>query len=234
MSYKKIDWYNLGIEDCNYYELAKFIIPEDCEFPIRYKDNFPISDIYSFQNSERPKYAPQFVFMSKQEAKDLLNGVWDENKVYTQDEDMPCGIYFPNCTLKVAERYFPEFCNETVDRKLEQYFYENNYLMFAKRCLYRTVFYILHEYGHYQLYKRLGSKIAYYNFFCKEKIEYNKKVEAYEESLNKTKEEEDRLHQLYRELPDEKEADDYALEHLEETMERVIEYLRAKVLESNN
>lgn len=216
-------WLNLGIDECNYLDLAKFIIG-DCEFEVTCVQNqFGKAGESVLRSLGLLK--PRFFCFTTEEEKDIISGQWKEEKNYV--EEMQYGFYFPNCKIIELERIVPEIFDNTITTKIEKYFFDGTKINLYKRCLYVAVFVILHEYGHYLTYRRMG--------FDKEKfVKYTveaqrPRVELQERLMAKgsmTEVESYELKKVYRECIDEKEADDYALEHLEETMQRVIEYLQ--------
>ena len=218
-------WINLGIDECNYLDLAKFIIG-DCEFEVRSIEN-PFGKYGEQIMREKGLLNPRFVCFTNKEQEDILNGKWEEDKNYS--EDMPYGFYFPNCTIIMLEREVPGIFDETITSKIEKYFCDGKKIDLYKRCLYVAVFVVLHEYGHYLTYKRMKfNKVKYVKYTLDAQrpcIEMKERLKA---RGNITEEDNRQLKNIYRECIDEKEADEYALENLEETMQKVVSYLQSK------
>lgn len=217
-------WINLGIEKCNYLDLAKFIIG-DCEFEVRSIPNlYGLAGEIAMLGTGLLK--PRFFCFTNEEKEDVLSGQWREDKIYT--EELSYGFYFPNCTIDMLEKKVPEIFDETIISKIEKYFYDGAKLDFYKRWLYVAVFVVLHEYGHYLTYKRMEfDKVKYVKYTIdaqRPRIEMEERLKA---KGNITEREYHELKKIYRECIDEKEADDYTLEHLEETMQRVVRHLKS-------
>ena len=222
-------WMNLGIEDFSFLELAKIIIPK-CEFEVfSIKEECVYAAIMKpneFGNNEI--LVPRFHYVTKKEQDDILSDVWDENKKYELDI-MPYGFYFPDCPLRFLKRVIPGGFDEIIENKIKNYFYESNCLVFNKRLLYMSVFIILHEYGHYISYKSFNSnKVAY----AKHVYEAKKSFITYENMLKDkgvvSKEEMLERLVLYRSGEEEAFADQYAIEHIEESVQSVISILKQK------
>ena len=144
-----ISWINLGIEECNYLDLASFIIG-DCEFEVRSIPNI-LGQAGEIAIRKTNLLNPRFYCATTEEIEDILNEKWNKEKIY--NVDMPYGFYFPNCTINMLERKVPEIFDKTITSKIEKYFWEGTRLDFYKKWLYVAVFIVLHEYGHYLAYK---------------------------------------------------------------------------------
>ena len=216
-------WINLGLDECNFLDLAKFIIG-DCEFEVRSIEN-PFGEVGELIMREKGFWNPRFFCFTKKEQEDVIIGQWKEDKIY--NEDLPYGFYFPNCTINMLEHKVPEIFDETIVNKIKGYFFEDSRLDFYKRWLYVAVFTILHEYGHYLAYKRMKfDKVKYVKYTIDAQRPRIEMQERLKDKGNITERDNLELKKIYRECVDEKEADDYALEHLEETMQRVIRHLQ--------
>lgn len=217
------NWINLGIENCNYLDLAKFIIG-DCEFEVRSIPN-PYGDLGESIMRKKHLLTPRFLCFTEKERTDILNGQWTEDKIY--DKELSYGFYFPNCTINMLEKTVPEIFDETITSKIEKYFYEDTRLDFYKRWLYVAVFIVLHEYGHYLTYKRMAfDKVKFVKYTMDAQQPRIDMEERLKVKGNVTEMEYYQLKEIYRECIDEKEADDYALEQLEDTIQKVISYLQ--------
>lgn len=220
-------WMNLGIEDFSFWELAKIIIPK-CEFEVfSIKEECVYAAIMKpneFGNNEL--LIPRFHYVTREEQNDILAGIWDASKKYELDI-MPYGFYFPDCPLRFLKRVIPGGFDEIIEKQIEQYFYEDNCLVFNKKLLYMSVFIILHEYGHYISYKNFNSnKVAYANHV----YEAKKSFLAYENILKEksvvSQEEKHERLVIYRSGEEEAFADIYAIEHLEESVQYAISILK--------
>lgn len=210
-------WIQLDIENYSFFALAKGIIPKT-EYSVR---PYPCSGELLQPKMEqlREKAIPQFYYVSNKEEQDILSGIWSPDINYGHDK-MPYGFYFVDLPLKYMENYFQSwFCNKQVDALVRPYYVSSNGLViFNKRLLVTAVFIILHEYGHYLDYKRLGSKEKY----CQWTYNAKKQFREYEDELTKlstkqiiTAEQLNRRDELYRLCEDEHSADLYALDNLD-------------------
>ena len=224
MNYNMTVWVKLGIQELNFLEMAKLIIPE-CEFPVYASKSF--SGIELAKKEVRHKaLCPRFHYITKAEEQDILTDRWDKTKSYA-DDFMPYGFYFPDYSLGEVQRICPGICDEVIDSMIEANFYEGNCLVVDKRLLYRMVFVVLHEYGHYLTYKKMNfDKVSYGKFVYASKKDFHEERKRLENNLQRTKEEIYHNQVTYRKSADEKEADEYALENLEATVQIVIDYLK--------
>ena len=214
-------WMNLEIEYYSFYELAKIMLPK-CEYEVfKIKDelvNAAITMPKQFGNNQL--LIPRFHYVTNAEEKDILADAWDENKQY-EVEAMPYGFYFPDCPLYLMNRVIPGGFDKIIEQKIEKYYYEDNCLILNKRLLYQAVFIILHEYGHYLSYKRFGGdKVAYAKHVYETKRSFREYERILKDKIQIITDDENRERLLiYRNGAEEKFADDYALEHLEEAVQ---------------
>lgn len=237
-------WINLNIENCSFVELAKYIIPK-CEFEVRsYKKEFTDVILKLASNGmgykaglshERIKkmqydaFVPKFFYATKEEERDILAGSWDCEKNYEVSE-MPYGFYFPDYSLGDLKRVYPGIFDPVVDKMITPLYKERNGdILFPKQLLYRCVFIILHEYGHYVDYKNFSNKASYAEYVYKSKAPVRDFQEKYKNG--QIHEENPNLQEkiIYRECSDERAADDYALKNLDSAIMSAIEYLRKNI-----
>ena len=130
-------------------------------------------------------------------------------------------------SLGEVQRICPGIGDEVIDSMIEANFYEGNCLVVDKRLLYRMFFVVLHEYGHYFTYKKMSfDKVSCGKFVYASKKDFREERKRLENNLQRTKEEIYHNQVTYRKSADEKEADEYALENLEATVQIVIDYLK--------
>ena len=216
-------WINLGIDECNYLDLAKFIIG-DCEFKVRSIPN-SWGELGEVVMQKKGLLVPRFLCFTIKELEDILSGHWKKDKNY--EEELPYGFYFPDCTIIMLEKKVPEIFDDTITNQINKYFCEDAKIDLYKRCLYVAVFVVLHEYGHYLAYKRMGfdkEKYVKYTVDAQRPCDEARKRLIARENI--TESECHELKEIYRQCIDEKEADDYALNHMEETMQKVMGYLQ--------
>lgn len=220
-------WMNLGIEEYNFIKLARLIISVD-EYPVR---AIPKTIYLGIQGKNDSLKIPRFHCLTKAEETDILGGNWDKEKNY-ENEFLPYGFYFPNCKLKELKYFLPGGFDEIIDEKLDSFFWENNCLIFNKQLLYRAVFIILHEYGHYLSYKKYSfDKEKYARFVYDSKQEFYQLKEKLQKKNEISKEDEYQYKLKYRNCEDEKEADDFALANIENTVQMIIEQLKTEHVE---
>lgn len=225
-------WIQGKIEEYSFLKLAKNVLPQT-EFPIY---SYPCVDKALQQGMERIRVdmIPRFHYVTKDEEKAILNGTWDDKMNY-ENSVLPYGFYFVDIPMGMLRHYFPEwFKNEVIDEMIKPYYIEKDGSMcFSKQILTTAVFCILHEYGHYLDYKRLGKrKAALWAYESKTKFRENdfvlcemKKNGTLTEELCKKRE------KLYRECADEYSADMYALSKLEEKVNEAFEYINQEVVD---
>lgn len=225
-------WIQGKIEEFSFLELAKIVLPST-EFPVF---SYPYVQEAMLPNMEtmRENMIPRFHYVTKEEEQEILSGNWNAEKNY-ENSKMPYGFYFVDVPLRKLARYFPTwFKNEVIDEMIKPYYIEKDGSMcFSKQILTTAVFCILHEYGHYLDYKRLGKrKAALWIYESKTKFRENdfvlcemKKNETLTEELCKKRE------KLYRECADEYSADMYALSKLEEKVNEAFEYINQEVVD---
>lgn len=145
-------------------------------------------------------------------------------------KEMQFGFYFPDCPLRLLGKVLPGGFDKVIDTKIENNFYEGNCLVFNERLLYRAIFIILHEYGHYVSYKCFDEdKVAYVKHVYDSKTEFREYEKELNNKLKITEEECMKRLQIYRDGKEEKFADDYALERLEETVQLTLSILEKKL-----
>lgn len=220
-------WMNLGIEDYSFYELAKNILPK-CEYEIfRISEevvNAAILMPKRFENSQM--LVPRFHYVTKNEQQDILDGKWKTDIKY-ELEIMPYGFYFPDCALRFLGRVIPGGFDPIIEQKIEKYYYEDGCLVINKRMLYFAVFIILHEYGHYISFKKYdGDKAAYARHIYDSKEEFRKYENILKDKTKISREENDERLLIYRNGEEEKFADNYALEHLEDAVQEAISIIK--------
>lgn len=226
-------WMNLEIETYSFLQLAKDIIPE-CEYPVYGRDkNAIVATLQAGTKELQYKFLiPRFHYITGVEERAIFDGVWDETTDYESSE-MPYGFYFPDCELSMLKNVLPGGFDEVIDKLIESNFYEDNCLVFNKQLLYRAVFIILHEYGHYISYKKCSfGKVRFAHFVHDSKQKFREVDEELRKKASITKEEQFMRLQVYRNCPDEKEADDYAFAHLEAAVQCAIQCMREKMKES--
>lgn len=221
MNTDKSIWLEIDITDINSFALAKAILPQ-CEYPVRCLKPNEVRDILKTKNESliHKLLVPRFHYVTKEEEKDILNGVWDENKKYDEGF-MPYGLYFPYLSIADSFLVIPNLRNTSIDKLLEPHYTEEDgsYIL-QKQMLCRTVFTILHEFGHYISYKKFHNKKDYALFVHKSKEKYseycksvrNGEIRPCTETQN----------DLYRNAADEYEADHYALESLDLYMSKAL------------
>lgn len=222
-------WILGKIEEYSFLELAKALLP-DTEFPVL---TYPyIQTVLQFNLREMKIHlVPKFYFVSKQEKQDILDGIWNENKNY-EDKENPYGFYFVDVQIGKLGYYFPEwFKDKAIDRLIRPYYEETNgNIIFAKRQLTTAVFCILHEYGHYLDYKKLGKKeMTIWVHEAKIPVKaYDEKIRLLNAQGKLTEAICEERNMLYRECEDEHSADIYALSHLKGKVNEAFEHISGR------
>lgn len=221
-------WIQGKIEDYSFMILAKKILPTT-EFPIRSYQFARESLNLPNMESIREKMIPQFFYITKEEEQAIFNDTWDVKKDY-EHEIMKYGFYFPDVPLGSLEREFKSwFVNKAIDDMLKSYYTEDNGMIcFSKKLLVKTVFCILHEYGHYMDYKKFKTKkeLALWIYNVKEPY---RKIDEYAKKMNMEGNLTDEIiqerYRIYRQCEDEYSADCYALSNLENTVDRALDII---------
>ena len=227
MNIDKSIWLNIDIANINFFELAKAILPK-CEYQIRcFKPN-EVMDIFKIKDESlrHQLLVPRFHYCTQEEEDDILNNVWDENKKY-DDGSMPYGLYFPCLSIGDSFRKIPNLKNESIDKLLVPYYTEEDgSYIFSKQMLYRTVFIILHEFGHYVSSKHFQNKKDYALFVLKSKENYMKYFNSAKNGeINPCSATQN---DLYRNAAAEHEADIYALENLDLYINKALSWITQK------
>lgn len=220
-------WVQKDIENYSFYALAKDILPKT-EYQIR---TYPFSweILKSGRESDVLGVIPQFYYVSKEEENAILSGTWLPNINY-ECELMPYGFYFIDLPLIYIDTFFKSwFANEQVDALVKPYYTSSNGLvMYSRKLLATAVFIILHEYGHYLDYKKLGSKEKY----CLWVYNAKKKYRAYDNEIRMlssthelTEEHLKKRNEMYRQCKDENSADQYALRNLKQKIEEALNHI---------
>lgn len=216
-------WIQGKIEEFSFLELAKIVLPST-EFPV-FSYKYMQEALLSNMEKMRAIMIPRFYYATKEEEQAILSGKWNGEKNY-ENSEMPYGFYFVDVPLGQLTRYFPDwFNNKSIDDLIKPYYVEKDGKMyFAKKTLTTAVFIILHEYGHYLDYKRLGKKqmVLWENEAKKDFKEYESELK-----LRKKLTKEIRIeHQkLYRQCEDEYSAELYALSKLKKTVSNAFEQI---------
>lgn len=151
-------------------------------------------------------------------AEDVDNDTFDSQKVYDRSE---CGLYIPELTadalIELHKRGNPGSVKMIMSSVNKVYISEYN-LTYAVFC-------ILHELGHWVHYN--STDLSDKEFYCKEKAD-RWDAEQLRKEIYKMPDYNpiklslcDKQNEMYRNIPSEKAADQYALKHLEEAMECV-------------
>ena len=220
------------IEEYSFLELAKAMLP-DMEFPIM---SYPYIREAMLPNMEslRAKMIPRFHYITKDEEQDILNGNWNAKKNY-ENSEMPYGFYFLDVQIGKLGYYFPEwFKDKAIDTLIKPYYEEaNGNIVFAKMQLTTAVFCILHEYGHYLDYKKLGKEeMTIWVHEAKNPVKANdEKIRSLNAQGKLTKAICEERNRLYRQCADEHSADIYALSHLKEKVNEAFEYISGEAID---
>lgn len=227
MNIDKRKWLNIDIANINFFELAKAILPK-CEYQIRCFEPNKVMDILKIKDEFliHELLVPRFHYCTELEGKDILNNAWGANKKYN-DGSMPYGLYFPYLSIGDSFRKIPNLKNESIDKLLVPYYTEEDgSYIFSKQMLYRTVFIILHEFGHYVSFKHFQSKKDYVLFVYKSKENYMKYCNSAKNGeINPCSATQN---DLYRNAADEHEADLYALENLDLYINKALSWITKK------
>ena len=221
-------WIQGRIEEYSFYRLAKQILPES-EFPVLSYPFAKESLMSSKMESMREKMIPQFLYITKKEEQAIFDGTWNENTNY-EHEIMKYGFYFVDVPLGNLDISFKSwFCDQIIDDMLKPYYSEDDgSICFSKRLLVKAVFCILHEYGHYVDYKKFNSKKELAMWIYKAKEPY-RRIDTYVCKMNReghlTEELLKERRRVYRNCKDEYSADQYALNYLNEMIDKAIDII---------
>lgn len=219
-------WIQGKIEEFSFLELAKIVLPST-EFPVF---SYPYVQEATLPNMEkmRANMIPRFHYSTKEEEQAILSGNWDAEKNY-ENSEMPYGFYFIDVPLGELSRYFPTWFNDkNIDELIKSYYTEEDgNICFSKKTLTKAVFCILHEYGHYLDYKRLGKEqVALWIYDAKSIFrEHELKIKEMQEQGTLTKEIYESREKIYRNCEDEYSADMYALSQLRNKVREAFEYI---------
>ena len=219
-------WIQGRIEEYSFYRLAKQILPES-EFPVLSYPFAKESLMSSKMESMREKMIPQFLYITKKEEQAIFDGTWNENTDY-EHEIMKYGFYFVDVPLGNLDISFKSwFCDQIIDDMLKPYYSEDDgSICFSKRLLVKAVFCILHEYGHYVDYKKFNSKKELAMWIYKAKEPY-RRIDTYVCKMNREGHLTEGLlkerRSVYRNWKDEDSADQYALNYLNEMIDKAID-----------
>lgn len=221
-------WLQGKIEEYSFLRLAKQVLPES-EFPIL---SYPFAKealMSSKMELMREKMIPQFLYITKSEEQAIFDGTWNANTDY-EHRIMKYGFYFVDVPLGNLDISFKSwFCDLVIDDMLKPYYSEDDgSICFSKRLLVKAVFCILHEYGHYVDYKKFNSKKELAMWIYKAKEPY-RKMDTYVRKMNQEGHLTDELLKercrVYRSCEDEYSADQYALRHLNEMVDKALEII---------
>lgn len=223
-------WIQGKVEECSFLELAKIVLPktEFSVFSYPYVQEAMLPDMEKM----RAKMIPRFHYVTKEEEQAILSGNWNAEKNY-ENSEMPYGFYFVDVPLGQLAGYFPTwFNNKNIDELIKPYYTEKDgSICFSKKTLTTAVFCILHEYGHYLDYKRLGKEqVALWTYEVKVLFRENElKLQKMKEEGTLTKEIYESREKIYRNCEDEHSADIYALSHLNKNVDKAFAYINREV-----
>lgn len=219
-------WIQGKIEEYSFLELAKILLPST-EFSTF---SYPCVQVAMLPDMEkiRKNMIPRFHYVTKEEEQAIFNRNWNAEKNY-ENSEMLYGFYFVDVPLGQLARNFPDwFKDKAIDELIKPYYTEEDgSICFSKKILTTAVFCILHEYGHYLDYKRLGKEQAVL-WACEAKkpfIEIDSKFKQMNKQGTVTKELYEKRKIVYRNCEDEHSADMYALSHLREKVIEAFEYI---------
>ncbi len=146
-----------------------------------------------------------FHYCTNNEERDILSDTWNKSYNY-EAPNSPYGFYFQNITLNELSRYLNNENGKIIKEMINKKYFNNTNISICEQLIYYATFIVLHEYAHYLKYASLNfDKISF--------AKYNFK----QTNLLSTQE--------YRNLPSEKEADDYAFKNLKTSVEIVLKEL---------
>ena len=221
-------WFSGAIEMTSYLKLAEFLLPET-EFPVR---SYPVSmDLLlpKYEDIRNDFMLPRFHYATSEEEEAIHAETWKSSVDYNQP-DFPYGFYFIDVPIGCLRTHFSLwFNNKQVDELVKPYYLEEDgSCILSKQILTIAVFSILHEYGHYLDYKKFDSKVE----FAKWIYESKQPFREYDESILKLKERnqltEDYYNKrwlVYRQCQDERSADVYAINNLQENVSKAINHI---------
>jgi hypothetical protein len=181
---------------------------------------------HSLPRNRRFEETKSFIFQvhNPTEKNDILNDKWDSSNTY---DNSSIGIYIPNITTDQLAYLENERNPWSFEQILDIVSFKIPVSIEDTNLIYST-FAILHEFGHW--FHFINSKMSTYQFYQLESKQRDSLNPLHQEllSLSDYSYEKHRLakeyNSLYRKLPSEKIADDFALQYIEESIDIIKRY----------